>query len=135
MKLDFYSGILRKGHFDQMALLLADNSDEVREVVAHFESERSEILRERWKLFKEWLFTDDAPLIASRVREFVEGLDIVTAPLIGESRPLPPPQPGRLSEPEDDLDDLVETWRDEIDDFDGQDDKDRKTSDPEDDYL
>ena len=75
MKIEFYVQVLKEGRFDQFALLLADNPSEVKEVLAHFEEERDWIIRQRWDLFKNWLFADDAPLVASRIRRFVVGLN------------------------------------------------------------
>jgi hypothetical protein len=137
-ELEFYADILKQGRFEQLALRLVDNSEEVRQVVTHFEEVREKIIWDRWELFKRWLFADDAPLIASRMREIVEGLSLLTAPLVGESHVLTSSQtqPRGLLGDDEDLDEWIETLREENDssqeEVESPEGDESKTSDPED---
>jgi hypothetical protein len=125
MRMNFYAEILKEGRYERLALLLVDKSEEVKQVVSSFEKERDKFVQERWDLFKRWLFADDAPLIASRLREMVEGLILITDRLGGDEGALSEhagtsARQRRLSKPEADLDELIETWKEEVADLEAE---------------
>ncbi len=144
LNMKFYAEILRHGRYEQLALRLVENTDEVREVVAKFETERDWVIRERWNLFKEWLNAPDAPLIASRMREFVQSMNLLSAPLTGEQPARP--EIGRAGS-QGSLPTGEEDWESEIELLEEEDSDDtpsdttgksnprpKRTRDPEDEY-
>lgn len=143
-ELEFYAGMLNKGRFHQLALFIADNNEKTAQIVKALETERDERTKGLWALFNKWLDSDDAPLIADRVNDMLQGITVATSLLGGNNNPvLPPPQPSPsasnvLIEPSDDeeLSEWIDRMREEqMDESDEDDRSAKKKRDPEDDFL
>jgi hypothetical protein len=110
-KMDRYARVLSQGKVEQFAALLAEpDNATLKGIVEHFEKQRSGVVAERWKFFKELISSDDAALISGRIRDAMKALGMVDRPLLSDNTDGPANKPKNPPLIDDDDDDDEYGW-------------------------